>query len=212
MNDKETIQIGSDEYFIDGKPISYALKLADDESLTADQVADSLKIGENESLKRLAVKRAVRLRRSDKEAVASYVIKNLSVMMFILLPIFAFILKVLYTRSRILYIQHLIHSLHLHSFAYLIYGIGLLLFNYVLDNGMINFLSFFIVSLYAYLSFLNVYRQRWFKTLVKFFMVGCIYSFLILVFYRGTADFGFIILKVYFDGNFKEQDRFRKNK
>ena len=42
-----------------------------------------------------------------------------------LLPIFALILKLLYVRRKTLFIKHLVHTLHIHSFAFLIYGLSL---------------------------------------------------------------------------------------
>src|SRR5207253_7069115 len=44
---------------------------------------------------------------------------NLPYMMLCCIPLFAFVLKVLYVRKRIFYIDHLVYALHIHSFAYL---------------------------------------------------------------------------------------------
>ncbi len=43
---------------------------------------------------------------------------NLPYMMLCCIPLFAFVLKVLYVRRRIFYIDHLIYALHIHSFFY----------------------------------------------------------------------------------------------
>src|SRR6476661_554352 len=44
---------------------------------------------------------------------------NLPYMMLCCIPLFALVLKVLYVRKRIFYIDHLVYALHIHSFAYL---------------------------------------------------------------------------------------------
>ena len=44
---------------------------------------------------------------------------NLPYMMLCCIPLFAFVLKVLYVRKRVFYIDHLVYALHIHSFAYL---------------------------------------------------------------------------------------------
>ena len=43
---------------------------------------------------------------------------NLPYMMLCCIPLFALVLKVLYIRRRIFYIDHLIYALHIHTFAY----------------------------------------------------------------------------------------------
>lgn len=43
--------------------------------------------------------------------------------MFILLPLFAPVLKVTYLRSKKFYIDHLIHSIHVHSFIFFHYDL-----------------------------------------------------------------------------------------
>jgi len=110
---------------------------------------------------------------------------NLPVMMTFMLPIFALILKLLYVRRKTLYIKHLVHALHLHSFAYLMYGITLLFTAYVTDgyetlNDWILLITFVLVSAYAYMSFMKVYQQGWFKTLAKFNMLGMLYAGILL--------------------------------
>ncbi len=43
---------------------------------------------------------------------------NLPYMMLCCIPLFAFVLKILYTRRHIFYIDHLVYALHIHTFAY----------------------------------------------------------------------------------------------
>src|SRR5205823_6628003 len=51
---------------------------------------------------------------------------NLPYMMLCCIPLFAFVLKILYVRRRIFYIDHLVYALHIHTFAYV--GIILIVF------------------------------------------------------------------------------------
>src|SRR5262249_23815643 len=48
----------------------------------------------------------------------STLFSNLPYMMLCCIPLFAFVLKILYIRRRIFYIDHLIYALHIHTFAY----------------------------------------------------------------------------------------------
>lgn len=100
---------------------------------------------------------------------------KIPIMMFLALPIFAFLLKQLYFRRKRLYVMHLIHTLHLHSFAYFLYGVTLLVYYYLFPNDNLLTFSFLFVSIYTYLSLLKVYNQSKKKTAVKFFLAGCLY-------------------------------------
>ncbi|MBC9794626.1 DUF3667 domain-containing protein [Sinomicrobium weinanense] len=102
--------------------------------------------------------------------------RNLPIMMFFLLPFFALILKLLYIRRPWYYVEHLIHGLHLHSFAYLIYGIGIVLIHFKLGSmEWIGTISFLVVSVYTFVSLLRVYGQGWLKTVIKFNVLGFMY-------------------------------------
>lgn len=131
----------------------------------------------------------------NDEGFKGFVLGNLPLMMFILIPLFAGVLKLIYVRRKHLYIKHIVHALHIHSFAYLIYGLGLLIgFKLIGENtfpngdyeavrAVIFFALFVLTSTYAYISFLKVYKQGWFKTLIKFNIVGFIYVFFLQVFF-----------------------------
>lgn len=109
-------------------------------------------------------------------------IKNLPIMMFFLLPFFAFLLWILYLKSNFFYIEHLIHGLHLHSFAYFIYGIGILWMAKVgWSFGFAGFLCFMLVSIYAYFSIKKISGQGWIKTSMKFLILGIFYLTLLSI-------------------------------
>ncbi|MTI20942.1 DUF3667 domain-containing protein [Fulvivirga sp. RKSG066] len=158
-----------------------------DTDLTDKQVYDSLKLGELSYFDEMIAYQMIRVNRADNKQVVGYVVKNLPLMMFILIPIFALVLKLLYVRRNELYIKHLIHALHLHCFAYLIYGVLIITTTYLLKNDDISepmlTIGFILVSTYAFISFLKVYKQHWFKTLIKFNIVGGIYMFAIMIFF-----------------------------
>ena len=124
----------------------------------------------------------------NEEGFKGFILGNLPIMMFLLIPLFALVLKLVYVRRNHLYIKHIVHALHVHSFAYFIYGISLLImFKLLVGHSgwqvTVGVLTFVGVSTYVYVSFLNVYKQGWFKTLVKFNIVGFIYLILLQVFF-----------------------------
>jgi hypothetical protein len=106
-------------------------------------------------------------------------IRNLPLMMFFFLPIFALILLMLFYKKRY-YIEHIIHGLHLHAFAYFIYGLAILLISlFSGGEGWIIFLSFIWVSFYTLFSIKRLYQNSWGKSLLKFFILGFFYFILL---------------------------------
>jgi len=124
---------------------------------------------------------ALKLRKllNNQAYFVDYAFRNLSLMMLLAIPLFAAILKLFYIRRKRLYIQHIIHGLHIHSFGFILFTIAtILMYNLKIDGGltfMIGLTFFAWVSIYAYFSFLRVYKQGWFKTLAKFLFVGYFY-------------------------------------
>jgi hypothetical protein len=113
---------------------------------------------------------------------------NLPVMMFLLLPVFALLLKVLYVRSGRYYVEHLIYSLHLHCQVFLVLG-SLLAWVLVLDMFerqpevpgplVAAFWTWFV--LYPWFAMRRVYGQGWFKTTAKYLLLGVSYVVLLAI-------------------------------
>ena len=133
-----------------------------------------------------------KIAQSDLSIFVGSIIQNIPVMMFFMIPLFALLLRLWYVRAKVLYIQHVIHGLHLHAFAYTVFSVATLFMLYTTDAIMARFylglFAFLVVSVYSYLSFLRVYQQGWFKTLVKFFLQGFIYI-VVLFFSAAVALF-----------------------
>ena len=92
--------------------------------------------------------------------------------------------------------MHLIHALHLHTFAYFLYGISLIAMLNIDDEDYASYIgigAFLIVSTYAFISFLRVYKQGWFKTLVKFNLTGATYVTCIFVFFLVELVISFLL-------------------
>jgi hypothetical protein len=114
-------------------------------------------------------------------------ISNLPYMMFCCIPLFALVLKLLYVRRKVLYIDHLIYALHIHSFAYLatiliiLATIGL---NRVASGASAGWIiALFCITFAAeiFLSIRRVYRQGWFISIFKFFFGGLVYLIVLSV-------------------------------
>jgi hypothetical protein len=112
---------------------------------------------------------------------------NLPYMMLCCIPLFAFVLKILYIRRHIFYIDHLIYALHIHTFAYT--GIMLIVLATIGLNraapgpiaGWTIALLWIAFVMQVFLSIRYVYRQGWFISTLKFFTGGVVYLVVLLV-------------------------------
>jgi hypothetical protein len=107
--------------------------------------------------------------------------------MFLMLPIFAFFLKLLYIRRGRLYVEHMIFSLHVHAHAFFAFTVGILMGES--DIGWVNTAAIFVELsplLYILLAMRHVYEQGMIKTSLK--------AFLLFVMYSIVLSFGLIFL------------------
>jgi hypothetical protein len=118
---------------------------------------------------------------------------NLPYMMLCCIPLFAFVLKILYIRRHIFYIDHLIYALHIHTFFYT--GIMLIVLATMgLDRiapptlaGWIIALLWILFVVQIFLSIRRVYRQGWFMSTFKFLVGG--FAYMIVLFLALAATF-----------------------
>src|SRR5438874_1919102 len=112
---------------------------------------------------------------------------NLPYMMLCCIPLFAFVLKLLYIRRRLFYIDHLIYALHIHTFFYA--GIMLIVLATIGLNratpgpiaGWVIALLWIAFVVQNFLSIRRVYRQGWFISVFKFLFGGFAYFVVLAV-------------------------------
>ena len=126
-------------------------------------------------------------------------LSKLPQLMFIVLPIFAALLKVMYLFSIRLYMEHLTVALHSHSFIFLSFLI-VEITNFLHDNldksspllkGIFEYTGYAAllwIPIYLFLMQKRVYKQGTFFTFVKYQLISMLY-FMLLSF---TAIIAFI--------------------
>ena len=118
---------------------------------------------------------------------------NLPYMMLCCIPLFAFVLKILYIRRHIFYIDHLIYALHIHTFLYtavMLIVLATMGLNRIAPPalaGWIIALLWILFVVQIFLSIRRVYRQGWFMSTLKFFVGGFVY--MIVLFLALAATF-----------------------
>ncbi len=116
---------------------------------------------------------------------------KLPYLLFLSLPLFALLLKLLYVRRKqFYYADHAIFTIHHYIFSFI-----LLLFIFLLMAarehtafewlGGIQLALFIIWPIYLYIAMLNFYKQGWFKTFVKFFLLNILGFFSLLLLFVG---------------------------
>ena len=114
-------------------------------------------------------------------------ISNLPYMMLCCIPLFALVLKILYIRRHIFYIDHLIYALHIHSFAYV--ATILIILTTIGSNrvaagefaGWIITVLWLTFAMQIFLSIRRVYRQSWVISIFKFIFGGFVYLIVLSV-------------------------------
>lgn len=100
--------------------------------------------------------------------------------LFLLLPLFALLLKLAYLRTRTLFAVHAVFSLHEHAFAFLWFSVINLL-GYVPYARSISGLLMLYLPVHLLLGLKRVYRQGWFVTALKAGIIGLLHLLLALV-------------------------------
>jgi hypothetical protein len=162
-----------------------------------DPVANPVRISwlpeaANAKLTKLGVRARENLKRLNKDPKPIIVglVSVLPQVLFVLMPLFALLLKIFYIFKRRLYMEHLIIALHSHSFIF----ISLLLITIIaLIQGAAQErapwlyapLGWLIVAMcwwlpiYLFLTQKKVYKQGWFFTTLKFGAIGLCYTVMI---------------------------------
>src|SRR5690606_28103471 len=128
--------------------------------------------------------------REDPDLLKDSMLGAVPSTLFVLLPLFALMLKFAYVFKRRLYMEHLIVALHSHAFmclALLLVFMVMALERWLAPQGGGPGMGFGLVEaalwtwmpIYLLLMQKRVYRQGWIMTLVKYSVIGLLYSILL---------------------------------
>ncbi len=128
---------------------------------------------------------------TEPDRLIEAMLNLIPVALFVLMPIFALLLKIVYLFKHRMYMEHLIVALHSHSFLFLGILISILLNALrsitvelpVLDTVFNTLFTVSLIWLPVYLLLMQkrVYAQGWTMTLIKFSGLGVLYTFMILI-------------------------------
>ena len=129
--------------------------------------------------------------RADISKFIQQALGNMPQLMFVLLPIFALLLKFMYMFSSRLYMEHLTVALHSHSFIFLAILIAQLLekiaevtlFSLPTLSGLVETLGSLLlvwVPVYLFIMQKRIYQQGFLMTSIKFIVTASIYLMMMI--------------------------------
>ena len=139
----------------------------------------------NRQFERVLRKQAAQAVRNPRQFLGSLIDRG-PYLMFLMLPVFALLLKLLYVRHGRLYAEHVIFSLHVHAFAFFAFATGILLDQP--DVGWLNTAGTWIGAssfLYLVLAMHHVYEQGFLMTTLKASVLLVIYTVLLALGFTG---------------------------
>jgi len=151
----------------------------------------------DDTTRRFVLERAIRIRslwRDDKQQLVSSIIGYFPTTMFFLLPLYALLLRLLYVRSPLLFVEHLIFALHIHTMFFIVCGIGMLLTlppvalflsQYHLDTPLLAGIWLYFLF-YSIVAARRVYEQGIAKTLFKGWLLITTYLTIVTLALAGT--------------------------
>ncbi|HEY7872991.1 MAG TPA: DUF3667 domain-containing protein [Rudaea sp.] len=130
--------------------------------------------------------------RKDPTLLIAGALGVLPQVLFVLMPLFALLLKIFYIFKRRLYMEHLIVALHSHAFVFLslfLFTLAGFAHSWALTSatvlapmlGLLLFAMGWWIPIYLFIMQKRVYGQGWFFTTVKFCAIGICYTIMISI-------------------------------
>ncbi|MCB2409291.1 DUF3667 domain-containing protein [Hymenobacter lucidus] len=153
------------------------LEALSEQELTHERIDSIIRAQKQEPtlLRRTALRQTIRSLNSSPDELVHKWMKNLPILMFVLMPLFALLLKGLYRRQHQYYLAHLIFSIHFHCFVFVLFILNLLL-SRVGSTDWFQTALVFLPAVYFFLALRNNYGQSFLKTLSKVLLMMTTYG------------------------------------
>jgi predicted RNA-binding Zn-ribbon protein involved in translation (DUF1610 family) len=153
--------------------------MAQADTFSNNQIYDSLNIDQKPFFTKIVSTIIIKSVNSSQGAVNAYILEQVPLIVFFILPLYALILKIFYYRKGY-YIMHLIHSLHIHSFLFFILGIGWAYCWLIAEvPDTVAIIGFTLASVYIIFSSRRLYQQGVGLIILKTLSIGFLYILLV---------------------------------
>lgn len=148
------------------------------------------------------IRQNLELVRSDPKRLVEAFLRVLPQSLFVLLPIFALLLKIVFVFKRRLYLEHLMVALHSHTFIYFAIVLAMTLqwihggwpHGWANPFGFLFALTVAWIPINLFLTQKRVYRQGWFGAIVAYSVIGLMYTVLFTLVAIGALVASLVIL------------------
>lgn len=111
---------------------------------------------------------------------------------FLLLPLFALFLYILFRKPGRFYLTHFIFSVHLHAFIFVLLTIMVVLIDYIFPSSVFLsqwslIITIFVLQLYLLIALKKVYEQRWMITILKLILINVMYVISSMIIFSTVA-------------------------
>ncbi|MEP0985835.1 DUF3667 domain-containing protein [Ekhidna sp.] len=111
---------------------------------------------------------------------------------FLLLPLFALFLYMLFRKPGRFYLTHFIFSVHLHAFIFVLLTIMVVLIDYIFPTSVFLsqwslIITVFLLELYLLIALKKVYEQRWLTTTFKLILLNIMYIISVMIIFSGVG-------------------------
>ncbi len=166
------------DYFFDQQELRMSIE--DFNELTPTEVVD--KYGIEDFWERILARQELRiLQEGSGRNLYQFFLGKLTIMLLLMMPFLALILRMLYIRRNYYYVEHLVFSFHFHAFVFVIVGILSIVGPYM--QGWQIGLTITGIFVYEFLAMKRVYKQGFFKTFLKWFVLNILFSILASIFF-----------------------------
>jgi len=127
------------------------------------------------------VEKTIALEQSDEaEFLDSFFSVWFPRLFFLLLPLFAAFLYLLFRKPGRFYLTHFIFSVHYHAFAFVLLTIMVILIDYIFPTSVFLsqwsfMITVFLLQLYLFISLRKVYEQSWLIIFFKLVVLNLLY-------------------------------------
>lgn len=121
---------------------------------------------------KLILRQAIKIMLSTGQSFATVLEHTASKMIFLLIPVFALLLKLIYIRKNRLYFEHLVFSLHTHAFIFLVFLVFMLI-GFLFHISSVY--AVLICLVYIFMAMKRYYREGAGKTILKFLLTSFLY-------------------------------------
>lgn len=107
------------------------------------------------------------------EMMKAGMLASLPYALFLMLPLFALLTKLIYVRRKMYYGEHVVYALHVHAFTFFVLLLKALLPDYVGDAVLLAALIYYFIAMQRF------FGGRWWATTLRYAFVGAVYPLLL---------------------------------